>query len=69
MQKEDKKTRMNCDSLKRGREPRMEFVFTNLPGERAAIEVTFTNEELGDDQRGLNVRLKSMARSKYSIRV
>lgn len=60
---------MNCDSLKRGREPRMEFVFTNLPGERAAIEVTFTNEELGDDQRGLDVRLKSIARSKYSIRV
>ena len=47
----------------------MEFVFTNLPGERAAIEVTFTNEELGDEQGGLDVRFKSMDRSKYSIRV
>ena len=59
---------MNCDSLKRGREPRMEFVFTNLPGERAAIDVTLTNEELGDDQRGLDIRLKSVAGRKYSIR-
>lgn len=35
----------------------MEFVFTKFPGKRAAAEVAFTNEEMYDDQRGVDSKL------------
>lgn len=35
----------------------MEFVFIKFPGKRAAAEVTFTNEEMDNDQRGLDIKL------------